>query len=611
MFPRIDTRHTCRLLRPASEHDRLRAPLALALGLSQAVTLVPLLLAPLGLGIGRAVWTPLLALAFFAARATATALASLVRARNLAVLGSALRAGSVHTALLVAGSLTVALHQLAENPALRLGIGLAGALHMGAAQACIRLEIAHALARLEPLEASRLIRDALAAAVSCVFVCALLPFAGAAALFALAPLAYRPLIEVARGYFPLETQAQPEAGPPEPAFSASMVRRSAAIVLLVSTAGVYAPLATCAARGARGALETVCTLVGLAAALVAACSMTRRLLLLARRSCVSAPLATARLCLPLVATASIVAGLVPELWPLVIALSGAALLVMDEGLLIASLSHLRSSTSDEGAFETACTAQAVGAAFACWLGCLREEALHPLPALLLVVALLLLTYALCVPAHGWHVVPCRFGGGEIPAETACSSDPGASMEPPDSYAPPVESAHSAASEQEGIDLDGELARLAVPIARGDLTRRQAQVYVLLMRGLSPTDICRELEVTRPTLNTHLQDIYYSFGVHSRAELADITDVLMRPGLDESELPQLPGRRKRPRRVTVKEDTREKRAPRKAPEREGRARAAHSEEAVVGNAEPARTGEQDVEEAPELREYRVPLEGPEG
>lgn len=57
----------------------------------------------------------------------------------------------------------------------------------------------------------------------------------------------------------------------------------------------------------------------------------------------------------------------------------------------------------------------------------------------------------------------------------------------------------------------------VILERG-LTAREAEVFLLLMRDLDALAIAEELSVSRATVNTHVQHIYRKFGVHGRKEL---------------------------------------------------------------------------------------------
>ncbi len=57
----------------------------------------------------------------------------------------------------------------------------------------------------------------------------------------------------------------------------------------------------------------------------------------------------------------------------------------------------------------------------------------------------------------------------------------------------------------------------VIVERG-LTAREAEVFVLMVRDLDAPAIAEELSVSRATVNTHVQHIYRKFGVHGRKEL---------------------------------------------------------------------------------------------
>jgi DNA-binding NarL/FixJ family response regulator len=51
----------------------------------------------------------------------------------------------------------------------------------------------------------------------------------------------------------------------------------------------------------------------------------------------------------------------------------------------------------------------------------------------------------------------------------------------------------------------------------DLTKRERQVMVLLLRGLTQAEISRELVISSNTVATHIQRILLKLGVHNRAQ----------------------------------------------------------------------------------------------
>ena len=53
-----------------------------------------------------------------------------------------------------------------------------------------------------------------------------------------------------------------------------------------------------------------------------------------------------------------------------------------------------------------------------------------------------------------------------------------------------------------------------------LTRREEEVLVLLLRGMSTPEIERELSISNGTARNHVQHVYKKFGVHSRDELQE-------------------------------------------------------------------------------------------
>ena len=52
-----------------------------------------------------------------------------------------------------------------------------------------------------------------------------------------------------------------------------------------------------------------------------------------------------------------------------------------------------------------------------------------------------------------------------------------------------------------------------------LTRREADVLVLLARGLSNPEIASKLTISRKTVSSHLEHIYTKIGVTTRTEAA--------------------------------------------------------------------------------------------
>jgi len=55
-----------------------------------------------------------------------------------------------------------------------------------------------------------------------------------------------------------------------------------------------------------------------------------------------------------------------------------------------------------------------------------------------------------------------------------------------------------------------------------LSAREGEVLVLLVKGDTRQNMCKELQLSEGTIKTHLTHIYAKLGIHSRAELLDIT-----------------------------------------------------------------------------------------
>ena len=606
------------------ESRRWLLALAAALGLSKCATFVPLILMPSGLGIGRAVWTPPLALLFFCAMAITMALDSLARRRHLAALQSLLHLRLVQTILLVVGGLAVALHRLPENASLCLAIGSCGALLMGSTQACSQLDVARTLARLDPASSDPLICLSLVVTCCALLVYACLPWAWAALLVALVPLAYRPLVRRAQRLAPpgaleghtwarkrrrplpatLPHQTNPSElpaindaadGPVERAehllraarlaLQPLALRRSSTVILLAVLVGTLSLLMARGLDKGSGLGPVIAGLAGLVSGLAIGLVATRRLAM-TKEPHTRTPMRAARACLPLLAGAAIVAGLAPAAWPVVVLLAVGALVILDQALLVVSLPYLRLDDSEEGrTIATARTSQSVGAAAACGLFCFQTGELHPLPTLFLLISLLLVTFTLCVPIRGPRRRPGdaedaggpsgmeAAGGGwdasEIRADLrgpldrdphgapgnetgAKDTEPSVSgragkaggVREPSSNGPLAELSLEQLHEEE---LARERTFYTLPISLGDLTERQADVYVLAMRGCTIDEICSELGITRSTVNTHLQDIYRAFNVHSRTQLADVTGIILEEGEGLTEMPTLPGAKGKPRR----------------------------------------------------------------
>jgi DNA-binding NarL/FixJ family response regulator len=65
---------------------------------------------------------------------------------------------------------------------------------------------------------------------------------------------------------------------------------------------------------------------------------------------------------------------------------------------------------------------------------------------------------------------------------------------------------------------------------GNLTRRELQVLRMLARGIGQPDIARELMISPKTVSSHIEQILFKLGVHSRAEAVGLA---YREGLVEA------------------------------------------------------------------------------
>jgi DNA-binding NarL/FixJ family response regulator len=79
------------------------------------------------------------------------------------------------------------------------------------------------------------------------------------------------------------------------------------------------------------------------------------------------------------------------------------------------------------------------------------------------------------------------------------------------------------SSSSDIDL-GRRAGLRMPRVLGrrhPLSRREQDVYELIMQGRSNKEIAKTLFISESTAKVHVQHIFEKLGVHSRAELARV------------------------------------------------------------------------------------------
>ena len=68
-----------------------------------------------------------------------------------------------------------------------------------------------------------------------------------------------------------------------------------------------------------------------------------------------------------------------------------------------------------------------------------------------------------------------------------------------------------------LSLEGRCSRAAFVYS---LTRREEEVLVLLLRGLTTPEIERELCISNGTARNHIQHVYKKLSVHSREELQE-------------------------------------------------------------------------------------------
>lgn len=56
-----------------------------------------------------------------------------------------------------------------------------------------------------------------------------------------------------------------------------------------------------------------------------------------------------------------------------------------------------------------------------------------------------------------------------------------------------------------------------------LTKREAEVLILLAKGRDLPYISEELFISKNTVRTHMKGIYRKLGIHSKQELLDLFD----------------------------------------------------------------------------------------
>lgn len=170
----------------------------------------------------------------------------------------------------------------------------------------------------------------------------------------------------------------------------------------------------------------------------------------------------------------------------VVALCSFAFTFLDWAELLFGLIMLRANISYDGRYAfSGRSGQMAGIAMASLISTLALQKLDASNLCLVLITLLMATFVICVPIQEARYTGLSFG-----------------------------------KQKQVSALDGlDRQRYSEAVVQFDLTAREAEVLALLMTDLDNAGIARRLNVSRPTVNTHVQHIYAKCDVHSRQELA--------------------------------------------------------------------------------------------
>jgi DNA-binding CsgD family transcriptional regulator len=119
-----------------------------------------------------------------------------------------------------------------------------------------------------------------------------------------------------------------------------------------------------------------------------------------------------------------------------------------------------------------------------FVGTWLANAVDAMPAMMCEVLVLMITFVLCVPSREPHLANLLADGEGTMLELT----------------------------------EADRARYALTIIDHNLTAREAEVLVLLLKGCGAREIADTLSISRATANTHIHHIYEKYGVHSKEEL---------------------------------------------------------------------------------------------
>lgn len=481
--------------RSRSSHDGLLwlAGCACSMGLVQANALVPLILAPLGLGVGALGWGSGALLTFFGCQVAVFALDLLAWGRELPRLQQFLHMGWPQVALLCAGWFAVA-SQGSPRTGVHPVVPLVGAGIMGTLHACATLESHRFMARLDAAWSNPMI--CLAATVSCAIclIYASVPSPALALAGSLFPLlgallfrhfdVRRPLSATVPDHQPAELLGISQAAD---------CRRAAVVIACTFALGVFTLRLVLAPSGTLVASDGLtlggwASLAALALGLI--CAVGALWLLVLKGTGTVSLTFILRIGLPPLIVAAALVFVCGNAVPAIsIALLAFALTFIDQGHRLISTGFLRSGVHAEDIYlALARCGQAAGIIIATLLAKMVEPGATPITGQLL-IAVLAVAFVICVPAHEPHILG---SAGKVKAASAT--------------------------------IAGR-ERYLLPAMRFDLTARETEILALLAEGLDAPEIARILCISRPTVNTHIQHIYAKVGVHSKAELLARTEVL--------------------------------------------------------------------------------------